>query len=92
MEKLFILCFLLASLFAFFPVMQSHPKPHFATDPIDGPQVVLETVEFTNFDDDVNFVHNTWIHSISAESVRWIVNDGTLIGVYEPVECERYAC
>ena len=40
---------------------------------------------FTNFDDDVNFEMNTHIHTLSLENLRWMVADGTLIGVWEPV-------
>ena len=40
---------------------------------------------FTNYDDDVNFEMNTHIHTLSLENLRWMVADGTLIGVWEPV-------
>ena len=40
---------------------------------------------FTNFDDDVNFLKNKRIHSLSETNIRWMLTDGTLIGVWEPV-------
>ena len=43
-------------------------------------------VSYTNFDDNVNFLNNQYLRSnLSYESVKWIVTDGQILGVYEPV-------
>ena len=40
---------------------------------------------FTNFDDDVNFVRNVHIHALEYKNIRWMLTEGTLIGVWEPM-------
>ena len=44
------------------------------------------TISYTNFDDNKNFLENQYLRSnLSYESVKWIVTDGQILGVYEPV-------
>jgi len=45
-----------------------------------------EQIEYLNFDDDVNFKGNQYIRSnLSWESIEWILREGQILGVYEPV-------
>jgi tetratricopeptide (TPR) repeat protein len=46
---------------------------------------LLGDVHFTNFDDDRNYEWNKHVQGLSVASLRWSIEDGTLIGVFEPV-------
>eukprot|EP00939_MAST-03C_sp_MAST-3C-sp1_P002886 g2886.t1 len=48
-------------------------------------RILSSACEFTNFDDDVNFVENDRIHYMTDENLRWMVREGQVLGVYEPV-------
>ena len=41
--------------------------------------------EWSNYDDPVNFLQNPHIHRLSRENLRWMLREGVVVGVYEPV-------
>lgn len=48
-------------------------------------QIFSSRWEFTNFDDDVNFVQNTHLSPLTLQNLWWMFHEGVVIGVYEPV-------
>ena len=41
--------------------------------------------DFLHYDDTQNFRDNAFVHGLSVANIKWVLEDGVVLGVYEPV-------